>query len=60
MTSTKGISWDELKLGIGEAFSRDRVNVDEVKQLMASYVSKREDWAKYEHFDKHTLVFCKK
>ncbi len=50
------VTWEELKEGIEEAFSRDRVDVDKVKQLMSTYQSKRSDWEQYEHFDKHTLV----
>lgn len=48
------LSWGELKSGINNAFSSDRVDVDEIKQLMSSYVSDRSDWEQYEHFDKHT------
>ncbi len=48
-----GISWEDLKAGINEAFSSDRVDVEQVKQLMSSYSSKRSDWETYEHFDKH-------
>lgn len=51
-----GISWEELKTAIGESFAGEMVDVDEVKQLMSSYQSKRSDWAQYEHFDKHTYT----
>ncbi len=51
-----GVTWEELKEGIEEAFSRDRVDVDKVKHLMSTYQSKRSDWEQYEHFDKHKLV----
>lgn len=59
MASNSGagkLSWEELKSGINNAFSSDRVDVDEVKQLMSTYVSDRSDWEQYEHFDKHTWV----
>ena len=56
MTSP-GITWEALADGIREAFAGDKVNVDEVKTLMNSYVSNRSDWKKYEHFDRHKLVF---
>lgn len=53
-SATTGISWEELKAGISEAFSSDQVDTSEVKKLMESYVSKKTDWEQYEHFDKHT------
>ena len=56
MTSSS-ISWEALVAEIREAFSSDRVNIDEVKTLMNSYASNRSDWKKYEHFDRHRLVF---
>lgn len=55
-TSGAGVSWEELKSGIRQAFSEDRVDVDQVKRLMSSYVSRRSDWEQYEHFDKHKYV----
>lgn len=47
------VGWEDLKSGIREAFSEDRVNVEQVKRLMTSYESKRSDWEQFEHFDKH-------
>ena len=55
-TSSSGLAWDALKTAIHEAFSSEKVNIDEVKQLMSTYVSRRSDWAEYENFDKHRLV----
>lgn len=59
VVASSGISWEELKSGIGEAFAGDRVNVDGVKRLMSSYVSNRCDWGRYENFDKHRLVWVR-
>jgi hypothetical protein len=57
MTASKvTVSWGELRAGIAQAFENERVDVEEVKQLMNSYVSCRSDWEEYEHFDKHKLV----
>lgn len=56
MTSPS-ITWESLLKGIREAFSEDRVNVDEVKRILNSYVSNRSDWKKYEHFNRHKYVF---
>ena len=50
----KNITWAELKQGISEAFSTDRVDVDEVQKLLTSYASKKSDWEEFAHFDKHT------
>lgn len=50
------VSWEELKAGIGKAFDSDRVDVEQVKQLMSSYASTKSDWEEYEHFDKHKLA----
>lgn len=51
--ASSGISWEELKASISAAFSCSRIDVEQVKGLMASYISKRSDWSQYEHFDKH-------
>ena len=53
MAFSAGLTWEELKQRIGEAFAEDRVDVNHVEKLMNSYVSKRSDWEEYEHFDKH-------
>lgn len=55
-SSEAAVGWDELKAGIAKAFESDRVDVDEVRQLMSSYVSCRSDWERYEVFDKHKYV----
>ncbi len=51
-----GISWQELLDGIRDAFSTDRVDIDQVKKLMDSYQSQRTDWEQYALFDPHTYV----
>lgn len=57
MASEVVVTWEELLAGLQEAFSRDRVDVDQVKLLMSSYQSRRSDWQQYEHFDKHKYVW---
>lgn len=42
---------EELVLCLHEIFEDDRIDVDEVRELMASYVSKEEDWRKYANYD---------
>ena len=54
------LSWEALNSGIREAFSSDRVDVDHVKKLMASYTSNKTDWARFAAFDPHrcAVVLC--
>lgn len=52
----RSVGWEELKSGIQEAFTTDRVDVEKVKRLMSSYTSRRSDWEQYEHFDRHKSV----
>lgn len=47
------VSWEELKTGIREAFSSDRVDIDYVKRLMLSYQSNKEDWERFVYIDPH-------
>lgn len=56
-SSDVAVSWEELKAGIAKAFESDRVDVEQVKQLMSAYVSCRSDWEQYELFDKHKYVW---
>lgn len=53
MAGTDSVSWGELLGGIQEAFSSDSVDVDEVKRLLSSYRSRREDWQPFAKFDTH-------
>ncbi len=50
-----GVSWEELMAGIDSAFSSERVDIDEVKRLMASYRSDQDDWGRFAIFDPHRL-----
>ncbi|XP_019743305.1 cysteine dioxygenase type 1 [Hippocampus comes] len=43
----------ELIQKLHEIFKDDRVNVEEVQELMESYKSNRKDWEKYAIFDAH-------
>lgn len=56
MAGTDSVSWGELLGGIQEAFSSDSVDVDEVKRLLSSYRSRREDWQPFAKFDTHRLA----
>ena len=44
---------DELIAELHKVFSRDRVNVEYVKALLASYRSNPKDWKKFAKFDPH-------
>lgn len=43
----------ELIDALHEAFKTDRVNIDEVQNLMASYRSNPLEWKKYAKFDRY-------
>ena len=43
----------DRELGIREAFSTDRVNVDAVKLLMDSYKSDKSDWERFANSHKY-------
>ena len=47
-----GITWDELINKLLEIFGSDKVNIEEVEELLASYKSNPRDWRKYAKFDK--------
>lgn len=49
----RALSWPDLLAGIRQAFSTDKVDTDNVKLLLSSYESKREDWEPYAKFDAH-------
>lgn len=49
----RALSWPDLLSGIRQAFSTDKVDTDDVKLLLSSYESKREDWEPYAKFDAH-------
>ena len=49
-------SWQDLLAGIRQAFSTDKVDIDDVKLLLSSYKSKREDWEPYAKFDAHRYI----
>lgn len=42
---------EELVRALHEVFEDDNVNVEEVRELMESYVSNEEDWRKYANYD---------
>ncbi|XP_031550794.1 cysteine dioxygenase type 1-like [Actinia tenebrosa] len=44
-------SLDELVRALHEVFEDDHINVEEVRELMESYVSKEEDWKNYANYD---------
>jgi cysteine dioxygenase len=47
------ISFNAVVQRLDEIFSEDTVDVDEVKELLESYKSKKDDWKKYAIFDTH-------
>ena len=47
---------DDLIKELHKVFASDRINVEDVKSLMASYRSNPMDWKKYRKFDTHRLV----
>lgn len=42
---------DNLRKELHRVFESDRVNIDDVKALMSTYTSNREDWEKFAHFE---------
>ncbi|KAK3728569.1 hypothetical protein QZH41_011649 [Actinostola sp. cb2023] len=42
---------EELVKCLHEIFEDDQINVEEVHELMSSYVSKEDDWRKYANYD---------
>jgi cysteine dioxygenase len=42
---------EELVSCLHEIFKDDHINVEEVRELMESYVSNEEDWQKYANYD---------
>ena len=44
---------DELIKELHKVFSNDKIQVEAVKSLMASYKSSPKDWKKYSKFDTH-------
>ena len=44
-------SWEQLIDRLSEIFESDSVNVDEVKEVLSSYRTNKEDWKKYAIFD---------
>ena len=51
MAEPNAITWAQLCDEVKRIFSSDSVNVDEVKELMASYKSNDDDWAQYSIWD---------
>ena len=47
------LSWQNLLAGIRQAFSTDKVDIEDVKLLLSSYKSRRGDWEPYAKFDAH-------
>lgn len=42
---------DELVKALHEIFEDDNINVEEVREMMESYVSKEEDWKIFANYD---------
>lgn len=49
-------SLDELITQLRRIFESKQVDIDQVKQLMASYQSKPSDWIDYAHFNEFRYV----
>ncbi|XP_040566703.1 cysteine dioxygenase type 1 isoform X2 [Lepeophtheirus salmonis] len=47
------LTWDELIHLLLEKFESDSVNVEEIKDILASYKSSPADWKKFAKFDKY-------
>ena len=46
------ISWETLVANLLRIFESDKVNVEEVEDLLASYKSNPKDWKRFAKFDK--------
>lgn len=46
-------SFEELVERLHGMFDSDKVDIDDVKELMCSYQSKPSDWEKYAQFDQY-------
>ncbi len=51
-------SLNELIAQLRHLFESKQVDIDEVKQLMASYQSKPSDWIDYAQFNEFRYVWC--
>ncbi|XP_028518569.1 cysteine dioxygenase type 1 [Exaiptasia diaphana] len=49
-------SLEQLVQCLHEIFEDDEINVDEVREIMASYVSKEQDWRKYANYDPYRFT----
>nr|ACO11707.1 Cysteine dioxygenase type 1 [Caligus rogercresseyi] len=53
MSCNEGLTWDALIELLLEKFESDRVNVEEVKDILSSYKSAKQDWKKFAKYDKY-------
>lgn len=46
-------SFNDLVYILREVFVEDKVEVEEVKEIMSNYQSKASEWREYAYFDRH-------
>lgn len=49
--------FDDLVYSLREVFVDDKVEVEEVKNIMSSYQSKPSEWLEYVYFDRHRYKY---